>query len=319
MFVSTVTDQSRKFVFGCVETYRYGFNGKEKDDEVSGAGNQYDYGFRIYNPRLGKFLSVDPIAEDFPWNSTYAFAENDVIRSIDLEGLEKYIVHQETNGSVSVNYNPNDPNGENGLVQYEKNGPILDKFKRPEEEDAANRLDKYRENPKSTVVGVTVLYAKETIKKEDDNTIKKKTKDEIPEGKSKKKTEEKMTNENKKTENVPPDKFKKEVDVTFENSGINIEKGASELINALKEAKKEYDKNPSNFELEITLGVDVEPGSIMTNKFSTGKLKGRTLEEGIKQRQNVVKVLAKNQGIPESVIKFKDTTTSLKITIQQKK
>ena len=34
-------------------TYRYGFNGKEMDNEVSGQGNQYDYGFRIYNPRLG--------------------------------------------------------------------------------------------------------------------------------------------------------------------------------------------------------------------------------------------------------------------------
>jgi hypothetical protein len=35
--------------------YRYGFNGKENDGEVSGEGNQYDYGFRIYNPRLGGF------------------------------------------------------------------------------------------------------------------------------------------------------------------------------------------------------------------------------------------------------------------------
>ena len=37
---------------------------------------------RVYDNRLGKFLSVDPIAKDFPWNSPYAFAENDVIRSI---------------------------------------------------------------------------------------------------------------------------------------------------------------------------------------------------------------------------------------------
>tara|TARA_R110002020_G_scaffold85229_3_gene210492 strand:+ start:23948 stop:24700 length:753 start_codon:yes stop_codon:yes gene_type:complete len=32
---------------------------------------------------------VDPLAEDFPWNSPYAFAENDVIRNVDLDGLEK--------------------------------------------------------------------------------------------------------------------------------------------------------------------------------------------------------------------------------------
>jgi hypothetical protein len=47
---------------------------------------------RIYDPRLGKFLSVDPLNKDYPWNSPYAFAENDVIRSIDLDGLEKMFV-----------------------------------------------------------------------------------------------------------------------------------------------------------------------------------------------------------------------------------
>lgn len=44
----------------------------------------------MHDPRIGKFLSVDPLASEYPWNSPYAFAENDVIRSIDLEGAEKY-------------------------------------------------------------------------------------------------------------------------------------------------------------------------------------------------------------------------------------
>jgi len=74
--------------------YRYGFNGKENDNEVKGVGNQQDYGMRIYDPRLGRFLSVDPLTKEYPWNSTYAFAENDVIRSVDLDGLEKYIVNR---------------------------------------------------------------------------------------------------------------------------------------------------------------------------------------------------------------------------------
>ncbi|MEN7551568.1 RHS repeat-associated core domain-containing protein [Rapidithrix thailandica] len=74
------------------ENYRYGFNGKENDKDF---GNQHliqDYGFRLYNPEIGKFLSVDPLFKSYPWDSTYAFAENDVISSIDLEGLEKYKV-----------------------------------------------------------------------------------------------------------------------------------------------------------------------------------------------------------------------------------
>jgi RHS repeat-associated protein len=78
----------RKFTSS--STYRYGFNGKENDNETVGTGEgTQDYGFRIYNPSLGKFLSVDPLTKEYPWNSTYAFAENDVIRSIDLDGLEK--------------------------------------------------------------------------------------------------------------------------------------------------------------------------------------------------------------------------------------
>jgi RHS repeat-associated protein len=70
--------------------YIFGFNGMEQDNEVSGSGNSYDYGFRIYNPRLGRFLSVDPLAKSFPWNSPYSFAEGSPIENIDLDGAEKY-------------------------------------------------------------------------------------------------------------------------------------------------------------------------------------------------------------------------------------
>ncbi|HET9056448.1 MAG TPA: RHS repeat-associated core domain-containing protein [Chitinophagaceae bacterium] len=67
---------------------RYGFNGKENDNEVKGEGNQQDYGFRIYSPALGRFLSVDPLQKKFPWLSTYQFSENNPIRFIDLDGAE---------------------------------------------------------------------------------------------------------------------------------------------------------------------------------------------------------------------------------------
>src|SRR5690606_17327250 len=70
-------------------SYRYGFNGKENDNEVKGEGNQQDYGMRIYDPRLGRFLSVDPLFDEYPWNSNYAFAEVDPINYVDLDGMEK--------------------------------------------------------------------------------------------------------------------------------------------------------------------------------------------------------------------------------------
>jgi RHS repeat-associated protein len=68
--------------------YRYGFNGKENDNEVKGTGNQQDYGMRIYDPRIGKFLSVDPLTQDFPFYTPYQFAGNKPIWCVDLDGAE---------------------------------------------------------------------------------------------------------------------------------------------------------------------------------------------------------------------------------------
>ena len=71
-----------------LNAYTYGFNGKEMDNEVSGNGNSYDYGFRIYNPRIGKFLSVDPLTGSFPSLTPYQYADNSPILNVDLDGLE---------------------------------------------------------------------------------------------------------------------------------------------------------------------------------------------------------------------------------------
>lgn len=67
--------------------YRYGFNGKEKDKDLNSL-TAYDYGFRIYNPGIGKFLSVDPLTQSYPWYTPYQFAGNSPIANIDLDGAE---------------------------------------------------------------------------------------------------------------------------------------------------------------------------------------------------------------------------------------
>lgn len=72
--------------------YRYGFNGKENDNEVKGTGNQQDYGARIYDTRVGRFLSVDVLTSNYPWYSPYQFAGNTPIQAIDIDGLEEYVV-----------------------------------------------------------------------------------------------------------------------------------------------------------------------------------------------------------------------------------
>ncbi|HOS84692.1 MAG TPA: RHS repeat-associated core domain-containing protein [Bacteroidales bacterium] len=73
--------------------YKFAFNGKEKDEEgMGGGGATYDYGFRIYNPQIAKFLSVDPLTMSYPWYTPYQFAGNKPIWAIDLDGLEEYII-----------------------------------------------------------------------------------------------------------------------------------------------------------------------------------------------------------------------------------
>ncbi|MBW7914991.1 MAG: hypothetical protein H3C54_15100, partial [Taibaiella sp.] len=68
------------------ERYRYGFNGKENDKDIS-PGAQ-DYGMRINDNRLGRFLSVDPIAAKYPELTPYQFASNRPIDGVDMDGLE---------------------------------------------------------------------------------------------------------------------------------------------------------------------------------------------------------------------------------------
>ena len=79
--------EGRTFNF---EKVRYGFQKQEKDDEISGEGKHIDFKFRGYDPRIGRFWSVDPLAPKFVWNSPYAFAANSPIAFMELEGAETY-------------------------------------------------------------------------------------------------------------------------------------------------------------------------------------------------------------------------------------
>lgn len=70
------------------DEYRYGFNGMEKDDEVNGGGNSYNFeGRSLYDGRLGQFVSVDPRYREYAWQSPYAYFKNSPIHQIDYKGL----------------------------------------------------------------------------------------------------------------------------------------------------------------------------------------------------------------------------------------
>ena len=104
----TYTGTGEDFVYNttevpCKGSYRYAFNGKEQDPEWQGRGNTYDYGFRIYNPRIAKFLSVDPLTKNYPSWSPYPFAMNRPIDGVDLDGLEWAASTQKGFTTISVN------------------------------------------------------------------------------------------------------------------------------------------------------------------------------------------------------------------------
>ncbi|MGP8216883.1 MAG: RHS repeat-associated core domain-containing protein [Bacteroidia bacterium] len=96
-------------------SYKYGFNRKLKDDETYGNGDEYDYGERIYDPRLGRFMTVDPLAKTYAMLSTYQFASNTPISAIDLMGLEAQIASY--GAGVEL-----EPAGYSGPVLYSRGG-----------------------------------------------------------------------------------------------------------------------------------------------------------------------------------------------------
>jgi RHS repeat-associated protein len=65
---------------------RYGFQGQEWQKDLDLGWSQFKW--RMHDPAIGRFGGVDPLADKYLYNSTYAFSENKVTRHIELEGLE---------------------------------------------------------------------------------------------------------------------------------------------------------------------------------------------------------------------------------------
>ncbi len=64
----------------------YKYNGKELNEDFG--LNWYAYGARFYDPAIGRFTGVDPIADKFANLAVYNYASNDPIKNIDLHGLQ---------------------------------------------------------------------------------------------------------------------------------------------------------------------------------------------------------------------------------------
>jgi RHS repeat-associated protein len=86
-FKASYTIQQSQQVCSSPKNYRFGFNGQEKESDIYGENNVYDFGARIYDARIGKFLSTDPDEVYYPFYSPYVFAGNSVITHVDAFGL----------------------------------------------------------------------------------------------------------------------------------------------------------------------------------------------------------------------------------------
>lgn len=91
-------------------TYKYMYQEQELQDEL-GLG-WYSFKWRNYNPEIGRFMNIDPLAEKYAYQSPYNFSENRVIDCRELEGLEAW----------HTNDDSTDPDGD-GLYRAQS-GPL---------------------------------------------------------------------------------------------------------------------------------------------------------------------------------------------------
>ncbi len=89
------------------EQYSYGMNGQEKDDEISGSGNDYDFGARIYDSRLGRWLAIDNEFRMYPNYSPYCAFGDNPIHHVDIDGNKfkiYYEVKDEQSGKTKIRH-----------------------------------------------------------------------------------------------------------------------------------------------------------------------------------------------------------------------
>ncbi len=93
----TLTDQADYYPFGMLMTNKYNgginnkylYNGKELQDDAIAGGNLdwYDYGARMYDPTLGRWHAIDPLAEKYYPISPYVYVANNPLKFVDPDGM----------------------------------------------------------------------------------------------------------------------------------------------------------------------------------------------------------------------------------------
>jgi RHS repeat-associated protein len=122
--------------------YRFGYQGSEKDDETKGNGNSYTTEFRQLDPRLGRWLSIDPLIAKFPWQSSYCAMDNAPMNANDPKGLKAKWIPKYVDGKISLIKEKGD--NAQTLVDFFKND--WDQMKKMLPDDVYNDLSNKQKN-----------------------------------------------------------------------------------------------------------------------------------------------------------------------------
>jgi RHS repeat-associated protein len=140
--------------------YRYGYQGSESDDEVKGAKNSYTTEYRQLDPRIGRWLSIDPVIQ--PWQSPYCSMDNNPIWLNDVKGDKGESTHIDEKGKVIAVFN----DGDNGIYQHGQNadGGTPTKYM------ITKRHEKWGKAAHGKKVGETKYWDEFLVPKQDEST-----------------------------------------------------------------------------------------------------------------------------------------------------
>jgi RHS repeat-associated protein len=93
-YTAEILSVQEQFAFGMnmpgrsfsVEEYRYGFNGKENQDELMANNSSQDFGARMYDARVGRWWGMDYMKKYYPSRSPYEAMASNPIFYVDVDG-----------------------------------------------------------------------------------------------------------------------------------------------------------------------------------------------------------------------------------------
>ena len=85
-----------------VENNYFTYQGQELTEDLG--LNMHEWKYRFSDPSIGRFISIDPLATEYVYNSTYAFQENKLGMGTELEGAE-LLPHPWMAADAAVNSN----------------------------------------------------------------------------------------------------------------------------------------------------------------------------------------------------------------------